>query len=211
VVVLVHGRPLSVNYIAENAPAILDIWYLGQETGTAVAKALFGEVNPGGKLPVTIPRSVGQLPSVYNKKPTAHRGYLFDTIEPLWPFGFGLSYTTFEIENLKLEDTEIGVGESTTLQVEVVNTGEIAGDEVVQLYIRDSVSSVTRPIKELKGFQRIHLAAGERQTVAFPIGTEQLQFYDREMQRVVEPGEFEVMVGSSSQDIESVTLTVAER
>lgn len=209
VVVLVHGRPLSVNYIAEKVPAILDTWYLGQETGTAVAKALFGEVNPGGKLPVTVPRSVGQLPSFYNKKPTAHRGYLFDTTEPLWPFGFGLSYTTFEIGTPTLGKPEIKVGESTSLVVEIVNSGEIAGDEVVQLYIRDSVSSVTRPVKELKGFQRVRLAPGERQTVAFPIGTMQLQFYDRDMQRVVDPGEFELMVGSSSQDLETVVLTVS--
>jgi len=209
VVVLVHGRPLSVNYIAENVPAILDSWYLGQETGTAVAKALFGEVNPGGKLPVTVPRSVGQLPSFYNKKPTAHRGYLFDTTEPLWPFGFGLSYTTFQIENPRLESSEIKVGESTSLKVEIVNSGEVAGDEVVQLYIRDLISSVTRPIKELKGFERVHLAPGERQTVTFSIGTEQLQFWNRDMQRVVEPGEFELMIGSSSQDLETVVLTVS--
>ena len=208
VVVLVHGRPLSVNYIAENVPAILDAWYLGQETGTAIAKALFGDVNPGGKLPVTIPRSVGQLPSFYNHKPTARRGYLFDTTEPLWPFGFGLSYTTFRIENPELEKSEIKVGESTTLKVEVVNSGEVAGDEVVQLYIRDLVSSVTRPVQELKGFQRVHLAPGESQTVAFSIGTEQFQFFDRDMQRIVEPGEFELMIGSSSQDLKTVLLTV---
>jgi len=209
VVLLVHGRPLAVNYIAENAPAILDTWYLGQEAGTAVAKVLFGEVNPGGKLPVTVPRSVGQLPNFYNKKPTAHRGYLFDTTEPLWPFGFGLSYTTFEIENPRLENAEIGVDGSTIVQVDVVNSGRLAGDQVVQLYIRDSVSSVTRPVKELKGFERVHLAPGERRTLAFPIGTEQLQFYDRDMQRLVEPGEFELMVGSNSQDLETVVLTVS--
>ena len=208
VVVLVHGRPLSVNYLAESAPAILETWYLGQEAGTAIARALFGEVNPGGKLPVTVPRSVGQLPSVYNKKPTAHRGYLFDTTEPLWPFGYGLSYTTFEIEDPRLDRPEMGVGETATLSVDVKNSGEMSGDEVVQLYIRDLVSSVTRPIKELKGFRRVHLEAGERQTVQFPVGTEQLQFYDRRMERVVESGEFELMVGSSSQDLKTVTLTV---
>lgn len=210
VVVLVHGRPLSVNYIAENVPAILDIWYLGQETGTAAARVLFGEVNPGGKLPVTIPRSVGQLPHFYNHKPTARRGYLFDNAEPLWPFGFGLSYATFRIENPQLEKSEIRVGESTTLTVEVINSGAVAGDEVVQLYIRDRVSSVTRPVKELKGFQRLHLAPGERQTVTFAVGTEQLQFYDRDMERVVEPGEFELMIGSSSEDVETILLTVTE-
>ena len=157
---------------------------------------------------MTVPRSVGQLPSVYNKKPTAHRGYLFDTTEPLWPFGYGLSYTTFEIEGPRLDRSAIGVGETATLSVDVVNTGEMSGDEVVQLYIRDLVSSVTRPVKELKGFHRVHLEAGDRQTVQFRVGTEQLQFYDRKMQRVVEPGEFELMVGSSSQDLKAVTLTV---
>ena len=210
VVVLVHGRPLSVHYIAESVPAILDTWYLGQEAGTAIAKALFGEVNPGGKLPVTIPRSVGQLPHVYNHKPTARRGYLFEEKEPLWPFGFGLSYSSFRIDSPKIESPKIRVGESTMLSVEVVNNGKVAGDEVVQLYIRDLVSSVTRPVKELKGFQRVHLAPGERQTVTFPVGAAQLEFYDRDMQRVVEPGEFELMVGSNSQELETVQLTVTQ-
>jgi beta-glucosidase len=208
VVVLVHGRPLAVNFIAESVPAILDSWYLGQEAGTAIARTLFGDVNPGGKLPVTVPRSVGQLPSVYNKKPTAHRGYLFDTIEPLWPFGFGLSYTTFTIENPRLAAAEIGPEGTTTLEVDVVNTGEVAGDEVVQLYIRDLVSSVTRPIKELKGFVRLSLAPGERRTVEFEVGPEQLRFYDRQMRRRVEPGEFELMVGGNSRDLTTVTLKV---
>lgn len=208
IVIMVHGRPLSINYVVENVPAILDGWYLGQEAGTAVARTLFGDVNPGGKLPVTIPRSVGQLPHVYNHKPTARRGYLFADKEPLWPFGFGLSYTTFKIDNVRLERSEIGVGESTTVQADVTNTGEMKGDEVVQLYIRDLVSSVTRPVKELKGFQRVHLAPGESQTVAFPVGSEQLQFYDRDLQRVVEPGEFELMIGSNSRDLQTIQLTV---
>ena len=208
VVVLVHGRPLAINYIAKNVPAILDTWYLGQEAGTAIARALFGEVNPGGKLPVTVPRSVGQLPHVYNHKPTARRGYLFEEKEPLWPFGFGLSYSSFRIESPKIESSEIRVGESTTLSVEVANTGKVAGDEVVQLYVRDLVSSVTRPVKELKGFERVHLAPGERQTVTFPIGSAQLEFYGRNMQRVVEPGDFELMIGSNSRDLQTIQLTV---
>ena len=201
VVVLIHGRPLSVNYIAENVPAILDAWYLGQETGTALARLLFGDVNPGGKLPVTIPRSVGQLPIFYNHKPTARRGYLFDTTEPLWPFGYGLSYTTFALENLALDRAEMGAGDTATVSVEVVNTGDRAGDEVVQLYVRDVVSSVTRPVKELKGFERVTLAPGERRTVSFSVGPEQLRFFNRAMERVVEPGEFELMVGSNSVDL----------
>jgi beta-glucosidase len=195
VVILIHGRPLSVGYIAENVPAVLDAWYLGQETGTALARILFGEVNPGGKLPVTIPRSVGQLPVFYNHKPTARRGYLFGTTEPLWPFGFGLSYTSFELENLELDRS-------------IVNTGERAGDEVVQLYLRDVVSSVTRPVKELKDFERVTLEPGERRTLRFEVGPEELRFFDRSMNRVVEPGEFELMVGTSSVDLESITLTV---
>ncbi|MDH3255096.1 MAG: glycoside hydrolase family 3 C-terminal domain-containing protein, partial [Acidobacteriota bacterium] len=208
VVVLIHGRPLAVNSIAESVPAIIDGWYLGQETGTALARILFGDVNPGGKLPVTIPRSVGQLPMFYNHKPTARRGYLFGTTEPLWPFGYGLSYTTFAFENLTLGRSEMGIDDSATVSVDVVNTGDRAGDEVVQLYIRDVVSSVTRPVKELKGFERVTLAPGERKTVTFTVGPEQLRFYNRSMERVVEPGAFTLMVGSSSVDHESITLTV---
>jgi beta-glucosidase len=208
VVILVHGRPLSVGYIAENVPAVLDAWYLGQETGTALARVLFGEVNPGGKLPVTIPRSAGQLPVFYNHKPTARRGYLFGTTEPLWPFGFGLSYTSFELENLELDRSEMGPSDTATLSLEIVNMGERAGDEVVQLYLRDVVSSVTRPVKELKGFERVTLEPGERRTVRFEVGPEELRFFDRAMKRVVEPGDFELMVGTSSVDLQSITLTV---
>lgn len=208
VVVLVHGRPLAVTWIAENVPAVVDAWYLGQETGTALARVLFGDVNPGGKLPVTIPRSAGQLPVFYNHKPTARRGYLFDTTEPLWPFGFGRSYTTFALESLALDPAEIRTDGTTRVSVDVVNTGERAGDEVVQLYVRDVVSSVTRPVRELKGFQRVTLAPGERRTVTFDVGPAELRFYDRAMRRVVEPGEFEILVGASSADLQSVTLEV---
>jgi beta-glucosidase len=203
------GRPLAVPWTAEHVPAILDGWYLGQETGTAVARALFGEVNPGGKLPVTIPRSVGQLPVFYNHKPTARRGYLFDTTEPLWPFGYGLSYTSFVFGEPRLSSPTIAPDATTTLEVEVTNTGARAGDEVVQLYVRDLVSSVTRPVKELVAFERIHLAPGESGTVRFDIGPRQLSFLDREMERVVEPGEFELMVGPDSVDLKKTVLTVA--
>ena len=208
VAVLIHGRPLSVNFIAENVPAILDAWYLGQETGNALARLLFGDVNPGGKQPVTIPRSVGQLPMFYNHKPTARRGYLFDTTEPLWPFGFGLSYTAFELDNLAVDRAEMGASDTATVSVDVVNTGERAGDEVVQLYVRDLHSSVTRPVKELKGFERLSLAPGERRTVTFTVGPEQLRFFNRDMERLVEPGGFELMVGSNSVDLQKVALTV---
>ncbi|MDX1501373.1 MAG: glycoside hydrolase family 3 N-terminal domain-containing protein [Thermoanaerobaculia bacterium] len=211
VVVLIHGRPLAVEWIAENVGAILDGWYLGQETGAAVAGALFGRVNPGGKLPVTVPRSVGQVPVFYNHKPTARRGYLFSPVEPLFPFGFGLSYTRFELERPRLDRAEIAVGEAATLSVDVVNVGERVGDEVVQLYLRDRVSSVTRPVKELAGFERVTLRPGERRTVRFRVGPEALELFDREMRRRVEPGEFELMVGTSSVDLETVVLTVTAR
>lgn len=208
VVVLIHGRPLAVEYVAEHVPAVLDGWYLGQETGTAVARVLFGDVNPGGKLPLTIPRSVGQLPMFYNHKPTARRGYLLGSTEPLWPFGFGRSYTTFALRAPRLSAAGIPVSGSTRVTVEVTNTGARTGDEVVQLYIRDRVSSVTRPVLELAGFERVTLAAGESRTVTFPVGYEQLSFYDREMNRVVEPGEFDLLTGASSADLQSVLLTV---
>ena len=202
------GRPLAIPYLAENVPALLQGWYLGQETGTAVADVLFGAVNPSGKLPVTMPRSVGQLPNFYNYKPSSRRGYLFDTTEPLYPFGFGLSYTRFEIANPRLSSPRIGVSESVEVSVDVTNTGDRAGDEVVQLYIRDQVSSVTRPVKELKGFRRVSLAPGERRTVTFRLTPDDLAFYGIDMERVVEPGRFTIMVGPNSQDVHSVEIEV---
>lgn len=208
VVVLIHGRPLAIGDLALHVPAILDGWYLGQETGHAVARALFGEVNPGGKLPVTMPRSVGQLPVFYNHKPTARRGYLFNSNEPLWPFGFGLSYTSFSLSDPKLSVDRIAVDGSTQVSVEVRNTGDRRGDEVVQLYIRDTVSSVTRPVKELKAFERITLESGEQRKVAFTIGPDELSFFDRDLERVVEPGTFAIMIGSNSRDLQTMRLTV---
>ncbi|MEM1178737.1 MAG: glycoside hydrolase family 3 N-terminal domain-containing protein [Acidobacteriota bacterium] len=208
VVVMVHGRPLAIRWIAENVPAILDAWYPGQEGGTALARVLFGDVNPGGKLPLTIPRHVGQLPMFYNAKPTARRGYLFETTDPLYPFGFGLSYTTFDISEPTLDRTSMPADGTATVSVTVTNTGDRAGDEVVQLYIRDVVSSVTRPIQELKAFERLTLEPGASREVSFTVGPEQLRFFDRAMDRVVEPGEFELRVGSSSVDQKTVTLTV---
>jgi len=210
VVLLFSGRPASIRRVAERADAILELWYLGQETGSAVANLLFGDVNPGGKLPITIPRSAGHVPAYYNYKPSARRGYLFESVAPLFPFGFGLSYTTFEFENLRVEREAINAGESVRVLVDIVNTGARAGDEVVQLYVRDLVSSVTRPVKELKGFQRLTLAPGERRTVTFEVTPEHLAFYDIDMAWRVEPGEFRLMVGSSSrdEDLQSVTLRV---
>ncbi|WP_313801375.1 glycoside hydrolase family 3 N-terminal domain-containing protein [Sphingobium sp.] len=207
-VVLINGRPASTVKISEQANAILEGWYLGEQGGNAVADILFGDVNPGGKLPVTVPRSVGQLPMFYNAKPSARRGYLFDTTDPLYPFGFGLSYTSFDLSAPRLSATKIGVGGSASVSVDVRNSGQRAGDEVVQLYIRDKVSSVTRPIKELKGFQRVTLKPGETRTVTFTVGPESLQMWNDHMQRVVEPGDFEIMTGNSSVALKSATLTV---
>lgn len=207
---LFNGRPLSVRNLVEKVPVIFECWYLGQETGQAVAEVLFGEVNPGGKLPITIPRSVGHIPAYYNYKPSARRGYLFESVEPLFAFGFGLSYTQFRFSPPRLDKTAIRPEESTRVTVEVTNAGNRAGDEVVQMYIRDKVSSVTRPVKELKGFQRISLQPGEAKTVAFDITPEHLAFYNIDMNYVVEPGDFEIMVGNSSrdQDLQKILLTV---
>jgi beta-glucosidase len=211
VVFLINGRPLSINYIAENVPAILEGWYLGQEGGTAVAEVLFGDYNPGGRLPITFPRSAGQLPAYYNHKPSARQGYLFANKEPLFAFGYGLSYTTFKYDKLRLSQPTIGTSGRTSALVEVTNTGKRAGDEVVQLYIRDLVSSVTRPVKELRGFQRVHLEPGQTKTVEFALGPEALALWNEDMNRVVEPGAFDVMVGPNSVDLTSVRLEVVER
>ena len=208
VVVLINGRPLSTVKVSEQANAILEGWYLGEQGGNAVADVLFGDVNPGGKLPVTIPRSVGQLPMFYNYKPSAHRGYLFDTTAPLYPFGWGLSYTSFEIGAPRLSAAKIGTGGSVDVSVDVRNSGRVAGDETVQVYVRDKVSSVTRPIKELKGFRRVTLQPGERRTVTIRLDPAAFRFWNDRMERVVEPGEFEIMAGPNSVDLKSATLTV---
>jgi len=209
ILLLINGRPASINFAAEHVPAILEGWYLGQAAGTAVADVLFGDVNPGGKLPITFPRSAGQLPAYYYHKPSARRGYLFTNKEPLFPFGHGLSYTTFAYRDLRLNAGTIHADETTTLSVDVTNTGSRAGDEVVQFYVHDVLSGhVTRPVKLLKGFQRITLQPGETHTITFPVGREQLQYLDESMQKVVEPGQFELMVGGSSQTVEKITLVV---
>ena len=198
---LINGRPHSVNYLAENAPAMLEGWYLGQEQGTAVANVIFGKVNPGGKLAVTFPRHVGQLPVYYNSKPYVHESpYINGEYSPLYPFGFGLSYTTFKYSGLKLIRNKIKIGDNVQVTAEITNNGDRDGDEIVQLYLRDLVSSVTRPVKELKDFKKIHLKKGETKTVEFTVTPDKLQFYGLDMKRIVEPGEFEVMVGKSSVD-----------
>jgi beta-glucosidase len=211
VVLLLHGRPNSINYIAGHVPAILDGWYLGQEGGTAAADVLFGDYNPGGKLPITVPRSVGQLPDYYYQKPSAKREYLGTTTQPLFPFGWGLSYTTFKYSNGKVFPAAIGAQGQTTVSVDVTNNGSRRGDEVVQLYIRDEVSSVTRPTKELRGFRRITLDPGQTKTVEFSLGPNELSFLDRDMHRVVEPGTFRIMLGGNSTDLLETKLSVVEK
>jgi beta-glucosidase len=207
-VVLINGRPASTVQISAAANAMLEGWYLGEQGGNAVADILFGDVNPGGKLPVTIPRSVGQLPMFYNYKPSAHRGYLFGSVEPLYPFGFGLSYTSFEIGAPRLSSDRIAANGSVTVSVPVRNTGARAGDETLQIYVHQLVSSVTRPIKELKAFERVTLNPGESRTVSFVLTSEAFRMWNVSMQRVVEPGAFEIMAGPNSVDLKTVLLNI---
>ncbi len=211
ILLLIHGSPLSINELARTVPAILDGFYLGEETGDAVADVLFGDVSPSGRLPVSVPRSVGTIPAYYNYKPSARRLYLFEEPGPLWAFGAGLSYTTFRYDKLGVKPERIAPEGHTTVSVTVTNTGKRASDEVVQLYIHDLVSSITRPVQELKGFRRIHLKAGESKKVELPLGPDELSFFDEKMKRTVEPGRFEVMVGGSSTDVKKVNLDVAAR
>jgi beta-glucosidase len=208
VVVLINGRPPSINAIAETVPAILEGFYLGQEGGHAVADVLFGDANPGGKVPISFARSGAHAPVFYNHKPSARRGYFEEDGRPLFVFGHGLSYTTFARANLAVNPPRVGVGESVSVEVDVTNTGKVAGDEVVQVYVRDVVSSVTRPVKELKGFARVTLAPGETRRVALPIGPAELGFLDRDMKFVVEPGTFEIMVGGNSVNTDKATFEV---
>lgn len=207
-VVLMNGRPLNLTALAASAPAILEAWFPGTEAGHAVADVLFGRVNPGGKLPVTFPRHVGQAPIYYNHKSTGRppdskdkytSKYLDVHWTPLYPFGHGLSYTQFTLQDLRLGAGRIGVDGSLTVSVEVANTGKRRGDEVVQLYIQDLVASVTRPVQELKGFTRVSLEPGERRRVEFVLGSEALGFLDQSLKWVVEPGEFRVRVSNSSE------------
>lgn len=209
IVFLLNGKPLAINLLHAKANAIIEGWYLGQETGHAAADILFGRANPGGKLPISIPRHVGQLPVYYNAKPTANRGYLGSDNTPLYAFGFGLSYTSFTLSEPRLATTTIKPTDSVTVSVDVTNTGQRRGDEVIQLYIRDDISSVTRPVKELKGFARVTLAPGEKRAVVFQVTPAELQFFGVDMKRIVEPGTFTIMVGPNSVDLKQVTLTVA--
>jgi beta-glucosidase len=201
VVVLINGRALSIRWAAENSPAILEAWMCGEQGGNAVADVLFGDYNPGGKLPVTIPRHVGQLPVYYNHSKNKWHKYVDMPATPLYEFGYGLSYTTFEYSNLQIYPKETNSAGEVQISLDVKNTGKVKGDEVVQLYINDVISSVTTPIKELKGFLRITLEPGETKNVKFKLLPEDLSLFDKNMNEVVEPGVFDVMIGSSSNDI----------
>jgi beta-glucosidase len=208
VAVLLNGRAYSIGSLAGQASAILEGWYLGQETGNAIADVLFGDVNPSGHLPVTIARNVGQLPVYYYKTPAARRGYLFSENTPLFPFGFGLSYTTFSYGKPALDRAQISANGRAKASVTVANTGSRAGDEVVQMYIHHTVSSVVQPVIALRGFKRIHLEPGKSETVTFDVGPEELSILDANMRRVVEAGKVDVLIGSSSAETSKVQLTV---
>ena len=201
VVVLIHGSPLAIPELAQKAPAILDGFYLGEETGTAVANVLFGEISPAGRLPWSVPRHSGTIPAYYNHKPSARRQYLFEEPGAQWAFGHGLSYTAFRYSPLRLSPARIAPDGTATVLLKVSNAGKRAGDEVVQLYVHDQVASVTQPVKQLRGFSRIHLSAGESREVSFKLGLADLALYDRDMKKLVEPGKFDLMVGASSADI----------
>jgi beta-glucosidase len=210
IALLFNGQPIANETLFERVPTIFECWYLGQECGVAVAEVLFGDYNPGGKLPISLPRSAGHLPAFYNHKPSSRRGYLFDEVSPWFPFGHGLSYTRFRFDKVRLSRKRIRRGAGTRVHVDVTNTGRRAGTEVVQLYIRDCVSSVTRPVKELKGFRKLFLKPHETRTVTLDIPANSLSFYDLKMNPVIEPGTFEIMVGNSSRDeaLQRVILTV---
>lgn len=216
-VVLMNGRPLAIPELARDAPAILESWFLGNEHGVAVADALFGDYNPGGKLPVTFPRATGQIPIYYNHRNTGRPAdsadhytskYIDLPWTPLFPFGYGLSYTTFEYTNLRLSSTTLRTGDSLEVSVDVRNTGDRGGDEVVQLYLRDDVASVEEPVRALKAFKRVGFRAGDMRTITFRIGPEAMGLYDREMRRVVEPGTFTVYAGTNSDAVRSARFEV---
>jgi len=219
VVVLMNGRPLNINWISENIPAILEAWYLGNQSGNAIAQVLFGEYNPSGKLPVTFPRSTGQIPIYYYQKSTGRpidpenkytSKYLDSPNTPLYPFGYGLSYTIFTYENIKIDKNIVSSVDSNYVSVDITNSGKFDGEEVVQLYIRDEFASVTRPVKELKGFKKIKLKPGETKKVSFKITPAMLSFLDEELNPVVESGDFTVMIGGNSVELISTSFKVNE-
>ena len=219
VVVLMNGRPLVLDWMDENVPAIVEAWHLGSQAGHAIADILFGEVNPSGRLPVSFPRHVGQMPLYYNHKKTGRPGpdpngmvfwshYTDERNTPLYPFGYGLSYTTFSYTDMKLNKTEIGFDDELSVSVTVKNTGNRAGTEIVQLYVRDLVGSVTRPVKELKGFEKITLAAGAAREVTFKLDANALAFFTGNRKWQAEPGEFIAFIGPNSRDLQETKFTL---
>ncbi|HPT11394.1 MAG TPA: glycoside hydrolase family 3 C-terminal domain-containing protein, partial [Bacteroidales bacterium] len=213
IIYLTNGRPLTINNLIPQVPAIIEGWYMGQETGHAAADIIFGDVNPSGKLTITVPKSVGQLPMYYNHKPSAQfADYISQDVKPMFHFGYGLSYTEFKYGEPVLETEVIKTGETVNVAVEVTNTGSREGDEIVQMYVHDVVSSVTRPVKELKGFTRVSLKPGEKKIVTFEITPEKLAYHGVDMKFAVEPGEFEILTGSSSrdEDLKKAILKVKE-
>ena len=210
VLVLMSGRPLTLEWENENCAAILETWFSGSQAGNAITSVLFGDYNPSGKLTMTFPRNVGQIPIYYNSKNTGRpmdpnnkysTKYLDVPNTPLYPFGYGLSYTTFRYDDIKLSTTTVRSGQPITASVTVTNTGKYDGTETVQLYIRDLVGSVSRPVKELKGFRKVTLKAGESSTVSFRITVDDLKFYNWDLKYIAEPGDFKVFIGGNSQDV----------
>jgi len=204
--VLVNGRPFAIPWLDERANAVLEAWLPGEEGGRAIADVLLGDVNPGGKLPITFPRHVGQVPIFYNYKPSGMRSnwyvdYVSEKVTPLYPFGHGLSFTSFEYSDLSISREHVTEGENVDISLKVMNNGTVAGDEVVQLYICDEFACMPRPVKELKGYARLTLQPGEVCTVIFRLSANQLAFYDEDLNLVLEPGKIAVMLGSSSEDI----------
>lgn len=210
IVILMNGRPLTIDWISKNVPAVLETWFLGDQAGNAIADVLFGDYNPSGKLTTTFPRSVGQIPLFYNHMNTGRppsktdkytSKYIDSPVSPLYPFGYGLSYTNFKFSDLNVDKEKISVNNSVEVSVKVKNTGKYAGTEIAQLYIRDLVASVTRPVKELKGFKRIFLNPGKAKTITFTVTPKSLEFYNIDMKKTIEPGKFNVMVGGNSEDV----------
>jgi len=201
ILVLMNGRPLSINWAAEHIPAVIEAWYPGEYGGSAIVDAISGQINPSGKLPITIPRSVGQLPMYYNNRPSTRGRYIDGSSLPLYPFGHGLSYTSFEYVDLKISSKYFHTDEIIEVAVQIKNSGSVRGTEVVQLYVSDIISSVVTPLKTLKAFSRITLDPGETGTIKFKLDSEAFYLYNRSMQRIVEPGDFQIQVGGSSDDI----------
>jgi beta-glucosidase len=216
VLVLFTGRPLVLKWESENVPAILNVWFGGIQAAPAIADVLFGDINPSGKITATFPQNVGQVPIYYSHKNTGRplgegkwfskfrSNYLDVSNDPLYPFGYGLSYTNFSYGDIKLSAPTLKTGGSITAKVMITNTGKVDGKEVVQLYTRDLVGSLTRPVKELKGFQKISLKAGESKEVTFTLTAEDLKFYNADLKYVAEPGDFKLFIGTNSRDVKSV-------